>query len=165
MLPGFKCTPATAARIMLSLFFLELFFFCQLQLFRSAGLHLASFCLSCLPHPCRMEPGQQSYNPQPPADLRLLEAGSLARFQAFQDTLFDLQAEVQASRLEIGRLHGRVQRLDDEVHQGRGWIIHLSDRTTYLEDYTQRLAIRIRALATLLRETLSETVQRLRIWY
>ncbi|CAE7409091.1 unnamed protein product [Symbiodinium sp. CCMP2592] len=96
-------------------------------------------------------------------DLRLLEAGLTDDVRGLCDRLYDLEAESAAQRAEISRLHGRVPRLEDQVHQGRGWLLHLPDRTTALEEATQKLAIKVRSLVTLLRETLSETVATLRI--
>ncbi|CAE7349677.1 unnamed protein product [Symbiodinium sp. CCMP2592] len=90
-------------------------------------------------------------------DLRLLEAGLTDDVRGLCDRLYDLEAESAAQRAEISRLHSRLHRLEDQVHQGRGWLLHLSDRTTALEDATQKLAIKVRSLVTLLRETLSET--------
>ncbi|CAE7224584.1 unnamed protein product [Symbiodinium sp. CCMP2592] len=74
------------------------------------------------------------------------------------DRFVDLEAEGAAQRAEISRLHCRVSRLEAQVHQGHNWLLHLADRATSLEEVTQKLSIRLRALVSLLRETLSETV-------
>ncbi|CAE7198904.1 unnamed protein product [Symbiodinium sp. CCMP2592] len=67
-------------------------------------------------------------------DIRLVEAN-----------LTD-DAESSAQRTEIARLHTRLHRLEEELGQGRGWLIHLADRTTALEEATQTLAIKVRSL-------------------
>ncbi|CAE7223782.1 unnamed protein product [Symbiodinium sp. CCMP2592] len=79
-------------------------------------------------------------------DIRLVEANLTDDVRALCDRLYDLEAESSAQRTEIARLHTRLHRLEDELGQGRGWLIHLADRTTALEEATQKLAIKVRKL-------------------
>ena len=98
-------------------------------------------------------------------DLRLAEATWSDTSRELFDRLCDLEAECSAQRTEISRLHGRLRRVEDELNQGRGWLAHLSDRLFSLEQSTQRISSSLRALATSLRDTLAETVARLRILF
>ena len=77
----------------------------------------------------------------------------------------ELSAECAAQRVEISRLHSGVQRLEDDLFQGRGWLLHLGDRITALESACQRLRNQFAALAGILQDTLSETVSRIRLWF
>ena len=71
------------------------------------------------------------------------------------DRLWEIESECAANRAEISRLHGRLRRLEDELNQGRGWLDLLSSR----------LQVLVRSLAFALRDTLAETVARLRILF
>ncbi|CAE7036567.1 unnamed protein product [Symbiodinium sp. CCMP2592] len=75
-------------------------------------------------------------------DIRLVEANLTDDVRALCDRLYDLEAESAAQRTEIARLHTRLHRLEDELGQGRGWLVLLADRTTALEEATQKLAIK-----------------------
>ena len=88
-----------------------------------------------------------------------------AEFRAALDRIFDLEAELSAQRAEISRLHGRLRRLGDELQQGRTWLLFLGDKVSALEDRTQQLVVRIRALISIFKETLGEVVARLQIWF
>ena len=77
--------------------------------------------------------------PQPSARLLLS-----ADFRASFERAFDLEAELQ---------------------QGRTWLLFLSDKVSALEDKTQQLAVRLRSLISILKDTLGETVARLQIWF
>ena len=90
--------------------------------------------------------------------LRLAQAALVSR-------LGELAAECAAQRVEISRLHGRIQRLEDDLCQGRGWLLHLGDRITALASTCQRLRNQLAALSGILRDTLSETVSRIRLWF
>ena len=81
------------------------------------------------------------------------------------DRLWDIESECAANRAEISRLHVRLRRLEDELNQGRGWLDLLSSRLQVLEQTTQRLSSSLRSLAFALRDTLAETVARLRILF
>ena len=92
-----------------------------------------------------------------------LEPASRICFRELSDRLHDLEASCSAQRVEITRLHGRIHRLEDELGHGRGWLTHLADRTTSLEQRIQQLSTKISALACIIQETLSEAVSRLKI--
>ena len=64
-------------------------------------------------------------------DLRLSEAALAEDIKGLVDKLGDLTAECAAQRVEISRLHGRI--LEDDLFQGRGWLLHLGDRVSALE--------------------------------
>ena len=72
----------------------------------------------------------------------------LSRIQELYNRACDLEANHAAQRVEIARLHSRLQRLEDELCQGRGWLLHLADRLTSLEQLTQRLCTRFSALTS-----------------
>ena len=76
-----------------------------------------------------------------------------------------LEIELSAQRSEISRLHGRLRRLEAELQQGRNWLLFLGDKVSALEDKTQQLVVRIRALISIFKETLGEVVARLQIWF
>ena len=88
-----------------------------------------------------------------------------ADFRAALDRLFDLEAELSAQRAEFSRLHGRLRRLENELQQGRTWLLFLGDKISALEDKTQQLVVRIRALISIFKETLGEVVARLQVWF
>ena len=90
--------------------------------------------------------------------LRLAQAALVSR-------LGELAAECAAQRVEISRLRGGIQRLEDDLCRGRGWLLHLGDRITALESTCQRLRNQLAALSGILRDTLSETVSRIRLWF
>ena len=68
-------------------------------------------------------------------DLRLSEAALAEDIKGLVDKLGDLTAECAAQRVEISRLHGRILEDDsqDDLFQGRGWLLHLGDRVSALE--------------------------------
>ena len=98
--------------------------------------------------------------PQPSARLLLS-----ADFGASFERRFDLEADIAAQRLEISRLHGRLRRLEAELQQGRTWLLFLSDKISALEDKTQQIAVRLRSLVSIFKDTFGETVARLQIWF
>ena len=99
---------------------------------------------------------------QPERPLRILLS---ADTRASLERVVDLEAELSAQRSEISRLHGRLRRLEAELQQGRNWLLFLSDKLSALEDKTQQLVVRIRALISIFKETLGEVVARLQIWF
>ena len=95
----------------------------------------------------------------------LLEPAHLPCFRELSERLYDLEATQSAQRVEIARLYNRIHRLEDELCHGRGWLAHLAERTTYLEQWIQRLSTKFSALIGIWQETLSETVSRLKVWF
>ena len=122
-----------------------------------SGLLLSSFKARLLALPACMDAPWQPERP-----LRILLS---ADTRASAERVVDLEAELSAQRSEISRLHGRLRRLEAELQQGRNWLLFLSDKLSALEDKTQQLVVRIRALISIFKETLGEVVARLQIWF
>ena len=122
-----------------------------------SGLLLSSFKARLLALPACMDAPWQPERP-----LRILLS---ADTRASVERVVDLEAELSAQRSEISRLHGRLRRLEAELQQGRNWLLFLSDKLSALEDKTQQLVVRIRALISIFKETLGEVVARLQIWF
>ena len=99
---------------------------------------------------------------QPVRPLRILLSSDT---RASVERIVDLEIELSAQRSEISRLHGRLRRLEAELQQGRNWLLFLGDKVSALEDKTQQLVVRIRALISIFKETLGEVVARLQIWF